>query len=187
VKRTFVIAAVTLLAAFTVMMIDDGTAGEKPEGTTYYNYYVNDFDVSTGLDGVDTVTAPTGSSTKLFKFGGPGDYSSLFGYIMFEYTYLDTAGASTDMDTSKDTVAYDFFTSDGDGTPYKLIYTAKEAVMHYGAAVVNDDYNAFDLSDSTLWSDVYVRLRYWVADSTAALADSSYGAGIKATVKFFAK
>jgi hypothetical protein len=188
-KRALAIIGL-LVAVLLVIMANPqpGQTSERPLGQQSQQYYLLDFDVTTGNDGVDTTTTPTGSNSKLFLFDAVKNYANLWCYYLVEYTSLDTAGASTDMDTTVDTVAIDLFTSEYDGAPYKQIYTVKVANIHTTANVANTDYGYITtLSDSLLMDNVYARLRTWIADSTAALADSSLGAQYKVTLKWWAK
>jgi len=186
-KSVLIATILATVLAVSLIGIEEGRA-ERPDGAKYSDYYLYNFDVKAASPDVpDTIDTPTGSNSKLFTFTAPADYSSLNGWYLIEYTSIDTAGASTDMDTTNDTVEVSIFTSAGDGSPYKEIYNAKHDDFHVTSAVVNGDYVEFDLSDSTLWEQVYFMVEIWCMDSTAALADSSLGCQYKITTEMYAK
>lgn len=187
-KRTIVVAGLTLIMALTLIMIDGGEAAEKPKGSKISGYLLHTTTVdSTSAVQRDTTTTPTGSNTKLAYFTDVDDYTTVQGWFVSEYVTVDTGTGGVDVDTAKDTVITRMYTADASGTPYKLIWTDTSVAFHVTASVVNGDYNSFDVSDSTLWDVVYVEIITSLQDSVFTKARLAADIHWKTSWKLYAK
>lgn len=188
-RLIFLTLAVVVLAAVAAQFgAPEIAVAEKPtpsvqQATWNFTVTVD----STDAYVCDTLTTPTGSSNKLFTFSDAKNYSTLHGWYVFEYTAVDTGTGGVDVDTSKDTLWMRFYTSDVSGTPSKLLYSNKVTAVHATAGVVNADYLAFDLTDSTTWDQVYAEIIYGLADSTYTKARLAAGIDYKLTLKYYGK
>jgi hypothetical protein len=184
-KRMLLVAGMVALCALGVMLLDDVTAGEKPEGSRIAGYITS----TTNVDSTDASVRDTADAIKYGMFTGVQDYGTITGWFLTEYVSFDTATSSTVIpDTTADTVIFRIITADADGSPRKIIYTDTDAVFHVTASVVNGDYKSFNISDSTLWDIVYLEPIFISADSFNTHARGA-GAGTnwKVTYKLYGK
>ena len=167
-KRTFLIAFVTLAMAVPLVMYNDAISGEKPQGSRISGSITHTSTVdSTSAVQRDTTSTPSGSSTKLGWFTDVYNYGTVEGWYLIEYTSIDSGPAAANIaDTTKDTAIVLIYTADADGTPYKEVWRDTIAVFHVTASVANTDYVAFDVSDSTLWDVLYFQVITSLKDST---------------------
>ena len=180
-KRLIVLLGMAaVLVALCLSLTPDTEAG-APGGQTQAEHYLYNFEVK------DASADVPDSITDLFRSDLPKDYASIYGYWWIEYTSIDTAGASTDMDTTEDTINVTIYSGDADGTPYHQVYKAGTDDIHVTAALVNNDYHWFNISDSSLAEAIWWTFDVMCLDSTAALADSSLGCQYKLGFKIFAK
>lgn len=167
-KRTLFVAAITLLLAFGAIMVDQSMSAEKPKGSDIKNSVTSTSTIdSTVAVQRDTTSTPSGSATKLMWFTDVQHYGTISGWLLSEYTALDSGAAAADIpDTAKDTVINVLFTCDADGTPYKEIWRDTSVNFHTTANVANGDYVEFNVSDSTQWSNLYLQIITSIQDST---------------------
>lgn len=190
-KRLLFLGAlsVTMIALFSVMMNPETTMADRPSPSKQQQSFrwTHTVDSVTNGTEIDTFETPTNSITKLMNFTDADRYGSVTGWYVIEYMAVDTGTAGVDVDTTKDSVWVEFFTSDVSGTPYKIIYSAVTSAIHVTASVVNSDYVLFTLSDSTLLDNTYMRIRSILLDSTDIKAELSAGIDYKITVKQYGK
>ena len=179
-KRFLIFIGLAMVLALCLSITPDVDAG-APGGQTQQANYVFEFDVhAASADVPDSVA-------NRFRCDLPTDYSSIYGYWWVEYKSIDTAATTTDMDTTEDTVNLTMYSGDADGTPYRTIYKLGVDDIHVTAALVNTDYNWFNVTDSSLAEAIWITVEAMCLDSTAALADSSLGCEYKFGIKFFGK
>ena len=180
---------ITLIAGLMlILLVSLSLAGEKPKGSKISGYIFHTTAIdSTSAVQRDTTTTPTGSNTKLAYFTDVDDYSTVQGWFMSEYIAVDTGLSGVACDTAKDTVITRIYTADESGTPYKLVWTDTSVAFHVTASVANTDYNAFTLSDSTLWDVVYVEIITSITDSVYQKARNEAEISWKTSWKMYAK
>lgn len=189
-RLLFLIGMTVVVVAFAsvVMTPDIGMADRPSPSKQQQSFYWSDtLDDSTAAGAPDTNSTPRNSSDKLMNFTDADRYGTVHGWYVLEYTGVDTGASGVLADTANDTVDVQFFTSNEDGTPNKLIYTNKVAVIHGTAGVLNADYVGFTLSDSVLWDNTYLRVISQCWDSTAAKVRINAAIHYKVTVKQYGK
>ena len=188
-KRIIMLIALAVILVSVFMFVDkDLTAAEKPLG----GGISGNFKWTTTVDSTsavqrDTNSTPSGSSSKIFRFTELKDYSKISGYFMISYVAVDTGTGGVAVDTTKDTVITRIYTADDDGTPNKLVFTDTAVAFHVTASVVNTDYIAFDVSDSTQWGVLYFEIISSLQDSVYTKARLAAGIDWNLEMELWAK
>jgi hypothetical protein len=176
------IVAIMLAIVSTVIVTDEGNARDKAKGSQYSG------SVTYALLPDTTAAYNQDTSTTKFRFDEVVNYSSLYGYMVVEYTAIDTGDAAADIvDTTKDTVIVIAKTYGQTGTPSKEVWRDTLAAFHVTASVVNTDYVHFVLSDSALYDYLAFDFIWIVADSDNSVARAGAAAHYKATTRMYAK
>lgn len=178
-----------MLAMFGAIFTPDQAVAERPSPSKSQESFRFTHSVDSAAAGtsIDTFTTPSNSADFLMNFTDADRYGSVTGWYVIEYLAVDTGASGVDVDTTKDSVWVEFYTSNVTGTPNKLIYSAVTSAIHVTASVVNADYVLFTLSDSTLLDQTYMRVRSILLDSTDTKAELSAGIDYKITVKQYGK